>query len=301
MTKIIQIDHITTYLYDRPVSLSPQTVYLKPSVNSRLPVCNYSFQTTPKNTRTVWIEDDYQNQKAIVCVDEKVTQFTIETSFVSDLSEFRAPQIVLDPTIKQYPFIYHLPIQHRLSGFLQTEQVEEELENYLNEIQFLPRHDSFEFVQAVISKINYDILYLRRLEAGVQSAATTLKKRRGSCRDSTWLAVQVFRQLGIAARFVSGYLVQFKGDSETILEDNVDFHAWVEIYLPPTGWIGLDCTSGLLVGAGHIPVAVAANPYEVGPVQGLVDACESSLQVTMGVQILDQFPEKDSPLNSEAL
>jgi hypothetical protein len=154
---------------------------------------------------------------------------------------------------------------------------------------------------ALQDAIDYQI----RMEPGVQTPEETLQKASGSCRDSAWLLVSLLRHLGLASRFVSGYLIQLKPDVKSLdgpVGSEIDFtdlHAWTEVYLPGAGWIGFDLTSGLLAGEGHIPLACSPDPSSAAPVTGGVEPCESEMEHEMTVTRIYESPLTTLPYRED--
>ena len=179
----------------------------------------------------------------------------------------------LEPYAERFPFAYEDWQLHELAPYLAKLPASPRFAEYLAAVPREPK-PTVDFLVALNQRLARDIRYLIRMEPGVQTPEETLEKASGSCRDSGWLLVQLLRHLGLAARFVSGYLIQLKPDVKPLDGpsgtdvDFTDLHAWCEVYLPGAGWIGLDPTSGLLAGEGHIPLACTPEPASAAPVTG---------------------------------
>ncbi|MCA1907769.1 MAG: transglutaminase family protein [Magnetospirillum sp.] len=300
----VKLRHTTRYTYDRPVSLSPQIVRLRPAPHSRTPVLSYSLDISPKGHFINWQQDPQGNWLARLVFPEKVTEFVVDVDLVADMSIVNPFDFFLEEAAETFPFAYDPGLDHELRPFLLKEQAGPLLRDYVAAIPRDPMQTT-NFLVALNQRLQQDIGYTIRMEPGVQTPEETLAKRTGSCRDSAWLLVQILRHLGLAARFVSGYLIQLVPDVKAIdgpvgaAADFTDLHAWTEVYLPGAGWIGLDPTSGLLTGEGHIPLAASPDPTSAAPITGAVEKCEVTFGHHMEVTRVLETPRVTKPYSDE--
>ena len=274
MAIIASIHHLTHYKYDRPVTLAPQIIRLRPAPHGRTRVISHSLKVGPEPHFVNHQQDPYGNWLARFVFPEPVTEFKIEVDLTADMSVYNPFDFFVEDSAEHWPFDYPLDFDEDLSIYLKPIHTGHHFDAFMETI---PR-DKQQIVdklvllnQMVSNKVDYTI----RLEPGVQTPDETLEIGSGSCRDSSWLLVQVLRHMGIAARFVSGYLIQLKPDLEALDgpsgtdHDFTDLHAWVEAYVPGAGWIGLDPTSGLLAGESHIPLAATPHYRNAAPISGI--------------------------------
>src|SRR5579862_2803361 len=272
----VALHHKTTYLYDRLVQLAPQVVRLRPVPHTRTPVTAYSLKIDPKPHFLNWQQDPQSNYLARVVFPERVRHFSVEVDLIAEMTVINPFDFFLEEYAENFPFRYEAGLAHELAPFMQTCPAGPELAKYVKGIDLTERR-TIDFLVDLNQRVQRAIRYGIRLEPGVQTSEETLTLAAGSCRDSAWLEVEILRQLGLAARFVSGYLIQVKPDIKPLEgpqgpeHDFTDLHAWAEVYLPGAGWIGLDPTSGLLAGEGHLPLAASPEPSSAAPVSGIVE------------------------------
>jgi len=311
MTIRVGLSHVTTYRYDRPVALSPHLVRLRPAPHCRTPVTAYSLRVAPEPHFINWQQDPYGNHLARLVFPEPTRELRVEVDLIAELTVINPFDFFLDAATEHWPFAYEADLARDLAPFLATGPAGPLLARLVAAVPRTPRPTTpflVELNQLVATRVGYVI----RLEPGVQTAEETLTTGTGSCRDSAWLLVQVARHLGLAARFASGYLIQLTSDEPALdgpsgpERDFTDLHAWAEIYVPGAGWIGLDATSGLFAGEGHIPLACTPEPQSAAPVAGgftvvtgADDEAETAFAVTMRVIRVHEDPRTTKPYTDE--
>jgi len=341
----VALRHVTTYRYDRAVTLSPHVVRLRPAPHCRTPILSYSLQVTPKEHFINWQQDPQSNYVARFVFHEPTRELKVEVDLIAELVVFNPFDFFLEPQAEHFPFRYDPALGHELEPFQRKVPLSPMLGDYLRGIrqQLLgknanlihlggthseitgavpggvlpgakvltvgedrdPRPRTMDFLVTLNQQVWKDIRYLIRLEPGVQTPEETLETGSGSCRDSAWLLCQLLRHLGLAARFVSGYLIQLKPDVKSLDgpsgadSDFTDLHAWCEVYLPGAGWVGLDPTSGLMAGEGHIPVAATPDPQSASPIQGMTSKAEVEFDFEMSVSRIHESSRVTKPYSEE--
>ncbi|MEY5028028.1 MAG: hypothetical protein RLZ63_343, partial [Pseudomonadota bacterium] len=299
----VALHHVTEYRYDRPIQLGPQVVRLRPAPHSRSRVLSYSLRVEPESHFINWQQDPFANYQARLVFPEKTTRFKVTVDLVAEMAVYNPFDFFLEPSAETVPLTYAPELREELAPYLvcAPELAKAPLfQKYLASISRKEQR-TIDFLVGLNQKLQGDIGYLIRLEPGVQTPEESLAKRSGSCRDSAWLLVQLLRHLGLAARFVSGYLIQLAPDVKALdgpsgtEVDFTDLHAWCEVYLPGAGWIGLDPTSGLLAGEGHIPLACTPQPSSAAPIEGLIDECEVEFGHEMKVSRIYESPRVTKP------
>jgi len=211
----IALNHKTRYHYAKPVWLSPHVVRLRPAPHCRTPVVSYSLKVVPAEHFINWQQDPYSNRLARLIFPKKTAEFSVEVDLVADLTVTNPFDFFLEKYAEEYPFRYDPILARELVPYLETAPVGPLLQGLIHGL----RKEKLRMVDYLVylnQQVHDRVKYIIRLEEGIQTPEETLALRSGSCRDSAWLFVQLLRNLGLAARFVSGYLIQLAPDVKSL-------------------------------------------------------------------------------------
>ena len=301
MSIIAALHHVSHYHYNLPATLGMQTVRLRPAPHVRSNIQAYSLKVSPKDHFINWHQDPFGNFLAKVLFPEKITEFKIEVDLLTEIRVFNPFDFFLEDHAKEFPFTYETELREELIPYLEVKEKDQALCRWIADVDCSKR-GVIDFLVDINQKLNSQLQYTVRLEPGVQSCEETLGLGSGSCRDMAWLLCQALRHLGLATRFASGYLIQLAADVKSLdgpsgtEVDFTDLHAWTEVYLPGAGWVGLDPTSGLFAGEGHIPLCCTPNPSSAAPVTGTLETgIQSTLSHEMTVTRIREAPRVTKP------
>src|SRR5690242_13198914 len=309
----VALEHRTSYTFDRMVEVYPHVVRLRPAPHSRTPIEAYSLSVEPADHFVNWQQDAFGNFLARLVFPTRTRSLTITVGLIADMKVINPFDFFIEDWAEQIGFQYPKALAEDLKPYLRPVDEEGEgsgpgelVQAWVKNFSVAPGTRTIDFLVALNRAVNADVGYSVRMEPGVQTPDFTLRTGIGSCRDSAWLLVSILRQMGLAARFVSGYLVQLASDVEALdgpsgpVTDFTDLHAWAEVYIPGAGWIGLDPTSGLFAGEGHIPLAATPHPTSAAPISGGTEPCSSILEFSNTVTRVHEDPRVTLPYTDDA-
>jgi uncharacterized protein (DUF2126 family)/transglutaminase-like putative cysteine protease len=309
----VALEHRTSYKFDRLVEVYPHVVRLRPAPHSRTPIEAYSLQVEPADHFINWQQDAFGNFLARLVFPNRTRSLTITVGLIADMKVINPFDFFIEEWAEKIPFVYPKSLQEDLKPYLRPVDEGDEgsgpgelTQAWVRNFFMPPGTQTNDFLVALNRAVNADVGYSLRMEPGVQTPDFTLRTGIGSCRDSAWLLVSILRQMGLAARFVSGYLVQLTSDVEALdgpsgpAADFTDLHAWTEVYIPGAGWIGMDPTSGLFAGEGHIPLSATPHPESAAPITGATEPCETTLDFSNIVTRVHEDPRVTLPYTEAA-
>ncbi|SIN76299.1 transglutaminase family protein [Algoriphagus halophilus] len=303
----VAIRHFTRYDYDRHISLGPQVIRLRPAPHSRTFIKGYSLNVKPENHFINWQQDPFGNYLARIVFPEKVKFFEIDVEVIADMVVINPFDFFVEDYAHTFPFTYEEGLSAQLGPYLEKKESGPLLMELVAKAKSLLQKDmiTVDYLVAINQLISNELKYNVRMEPGVQTCEESMFIKSGSCRDFAWLMVMVLRHLGLASRFASGYLVQLKSDEKSLdgpsgpEEDFTDLHAWTEVFVPGAGWIGLDSTSGLFAGEGHIPLACTPSPQDAAPISGMAEPAETTFHFENQVTRIEETPRVTKPYSEE--
>ncbi len=309
----VALEHRTSYTFDRLVEVYPHVIRLRPAPHSRTPIEAYSLEVEPADHFINWQQDAFGNFVARLVFPNRARRLSITVGLIADLKVINPFDFFIEEYAEAIPFEYPKALLEDLEPYLRPVDEGEEgsgpgplVGEWVRNFAVIPGTRTIDFLVSLNQAVNAAVGYSLRMEPGVQTPDFTLRTGVGSCRDMTWLLVSVLRQLGLAARFVSGYSVQLTSDVEAldgpsgVAADVTDLHAWAEVYIPGAGWIGLDATSGLFAGEGHIPLSATPHPASSAPITGSTGVAEATLEFSNTVTRIHEDPRVTLPYTDAA-
>lgn len=302
------VQHRSQYQYPKPANLGPHTVRLRPADHTSATIENYSLSIEQAKWVN-WMRDPYGNRVARATFDplHPVDRLDVLVELSVDIQPVNPFDFFIEDYAERYPFRYPDAERRELAPFFDLSTKAVEMGPLFEEFyQTLPTEGrTIDVVVECNHQVKERVEYIIRHESGVWTPEETLKNGRASCRDSAMLLTAALRRRGFAARFCSGYLIQVTDEGmlpdlpKGLDHDVVDLHAWCEVFIPGGGWIGLDATSGLLAGEGHIPLACASEPTLAAPIVAMADILADSVSFDMGVSRLGHEPSPTKPYEDD--
>lgn len=301
------LQHRSRYRYAEPALLGTHVLRLHPAAHAKATIETYRLGCEQAE-RIRWVLDPHGNRVAqLTFADERQRELDIQVEMAVEIRPINPFDFRIDHGCEELGFRYPSEYRGELEPFLQLDDPAYEMgPRFEAMLAELPKSGGIvEALVAFNQGVRSAIAYVIREEAGVWTPEQTLVQGRGSCRDVAVLLVALLRRRGVAARFVSGYLIQVADEGmlpdlpKGLDRDVADLHAWAEAYIPGAGWIGLDATSGLFASEGHIPLACAATPALAAPLRGTADLRAESVEFSLGVARLGHEPRPTMPYDDE--
>jgi len=283
--RLLTVRHVTTYSYSEPVQFGEHRMMFRPRASHDLRLLRLELDIRPQPLALRWLHDVFDNSVAIATFDATATELRFESTVTLEHIETPRPDYVLAASAREFPFAYSDDDRPDLTGALARQYPSDDLTSWT--ARFLPegRTTTMGLLLAMTRGIKDEFRYIQRVEKGVQSPGETLRRRSGSCRDFAVLMMEAARSVGLAARFVSGYIFEPDADGGAIVGGGAT-HAWMQAYLPGAGWVDFDPTNDIVGNRNLIRVAVAWDQRNALPLWGTFvgpPSCVRGMDVTVSV------------------
>ncbi|HEX8415589.1 MAG TPA: transglutaminase family protein [Sphingomicrobium sp.] len=266
---ILTISHVTSYSYRQPVSFGEHRIFVRPRESHDQHLIESRLRIEPEPSEIRWLQDVFGNSVAIASFNRRATHLKFDSFARMEHKPMLPDEVEVEPYARLFPFSYAPEDMPDLLRSIERQHHDPErvLDKWAR--RFLRKDTETQTVDMLADMTRFikrNFTYLSRAEKGTQTPVETIQKRQGTCRDFAVLMMEAARALGLAARFVSGYLYNPHGTSGRVGGGST--HAWVRIFLPGSGWVEFDPTNGIVGSAGLIRVAVARDPYQAVPISG---------------------------------
>lgn len=303
---VLQVHHITSYAYARPVSFGEHRLLFRPRDSHEQRLLSAELAVSPRPAGTRWIHDVFGNCITILDFDQPATELRFETLIVLDHSSKLVPRFATEERAKLWPFEYDPETLPDLAPYMRVHNPSSELEDWAQKFTSPGAPiETGHLLMTMTMGVRESFIYSRRTDPGTQPPQLTLATRKGTCRDFAWLMIEACRSLGLAARFVTGYIYVPSRDG-TSMRGGGATHAWVQVFLPGAGWVEFDPTNGIVGSKDLIRVGVAREPKQAKPLGGsFVGDRSDYLGMTVQVNVttvgaLRPAAEGSSPADREA-
>ena len=283
--RLLTVRHVTTYSYSEPVEFGEHRMMFRPRASHDLRLLRLELDIRPQPLALRWLHDVFDNSVAIATFDATATELRFESTVTLEHIETPRPDYVLAASAREFPFAYSDDDRPDLTGALARQYPSDDLAPWTARFLSSGRNTTMGLLLAMTRGIKDECRYLRRSEKGVQSPGETLRRRSGSCRDFAVLMMEAARSVGLAARFVSGYIFEPDADGGAIVGGGAT-HAWMQAYLPGAGWVDFDPTNDIVGNRNLIRVAVAWDQRNALPLWGTFigpPSCVRSMDVSVSV------------------
>lgn len=288
---VLSVRHVTRYAYKRPVRFGDHRIMFRPRDSYDQRLLSSELHIAPEPRRLRWLHDAFGNCVAIASFGAPADSLVFDSRIVLDHTPFNTPDFSIEDYARSYPFTYGPDEMPDLARLIERQYLDPDhtLDRWVHRFVHTGREtDTAKMLMTLTYAIRESFTYSRRHERGTQDPITTLNTGKGTCRDFAVLMIEAVRSLGLAARFVSGYLHVGRSDEEEH-RGGGNTHAWCQVYLPGAGWVEFDPTNGIVGNRDLIRVAVARDPRQAIPLSGTYfgdPAAYSGMEVSVDVREL---------------